>query len=65
MTEALQTQYNVYQHCAEVARNTLEMNLHEIDKVLAAANVAPPVSGPGYEAQDLEPPKNMRTNFRA
>ena len=41
VTEALQTQYNVYQHCAEVARNTLEMNLHEIDKVLAAANVAP------------------------
>lgn len=64
-TEALRTQYQVYQKCAEVARNTLEINLHEIDKFLANANVNPVPGGPGYEDQPLDPPKKMRTDFRA
>ena len=62
--EGLQTQYHVYQKCAEVARNTLEVNLHEIDRFLASANVSS-AGGPGYEGQPPEPPQKMRTDFRA
>lgn len=62
--EQLQTKYRIYQSCAEVARNTLECNLHEIEKILA--NAAPQSNnGPGYQAQTPEPPASMRTNFWA
>lgn len=62
--EQLQTRYRVYQNCAEVARNTLECNLHEIEKALA---IMSPVSanGPGYQPQDPEIPSSMKTDFRA
>ena len=57
--EELQHQYEVY-HCrSEVARNTLECNLHEIDKILAAS------AGPGYDAGAPEIPGKMKTDFRA
>jgi len=60
--EKLQTQYQIYRTSAEVARNTLECNLHLIEKVLAgsAAEV-----GPGYQAKDPEIPAPMKTDFRA
>lgn len=62
----LKTQFEVYNHCAGVARNTLEMNLHEIGKVLAAAQATPQPKGPGYERKDQpEPPQGMHTSFRA
>ena len=61
---AVQDQYNIYRTSAEVARNTLEINLHEIEKVLASAGAAP-TAGPGYAPQDAEPPKSMKTDFRA
>lgn len=62
--EKLQTQYKIYRACAEVARNTLECNLHMIDKILAGA-AAPAAASPGYQAQDPELPSAMKTDFRA
>ena len=62
--EKLQTQYKVYQTCSEVARNTLECNLHLIEKVLAGAS-APADNGPGYQSREPEIPSAMKTDFRA
>lgn len=62
--EKLQTQYRVYKTCSEVARNTLECNLHLIEKVLASANI-PADNGPGYQVRDPEIPAAMKTDFRA
>ena len=62
--EQLQTKYKLYCSCAEVARNTLECTLHEIEKILASA--APQSGGaPGYQEQSPELPSSMRTNFWA
>lgn len=63
MVEKLQHQYDVYHCSAEVARNTLECNLHEIEKILASAAAAQ--NGPGYEAAPPEVPVGMKTDFRA
>lgn len=62
--EQLQTKYRLYQSCAEVARNTLECNLHEIEKILASA-ASQSGNGPGYQSQSPELPSSMRTNFWA
>ena len=62
LAEGLRTQYRIYCGSAEVARNTLECNLHEIDKLLSG-NTAP--QGPGYEAPDPQLPPKMKTDFRA
>ena len=62
--EQLQTRYRVYQSCAEIARNTLECNLHEIEKALAAMSPAS-AGGPGYQPHDPEIPSSMKTDFRA
>lgn len=62
--EKLQTQYHIYRTCSEVARNTLECNLHLIEKVLASA-AAPAETGPGYQTRDPEIPSAMKTDFRA
>ncbi|MBQ2697722.1 MAG: flagellar export chaperone FlgN [Clostridia bacterium] len=60
----LRQQYELYQTRAEVARNTLEMNLHEIERVLDSMGVPRPESG-GYQPADPEPPRRMKTDFRA
>ena len=62
--EKLQTQYQIYKTCSEVARNTLECNLHLIEKVLAGVSV-PVDNGPGYQSKDPEIPSAMKTDFRA
>lgn len=62
--ERLRTQYRLYQSAAEVARNTLECNLHEIEKILSDLG-SDPVNGSGYAPQNAEPPKAMKTDFRA
>ena len=62
--EALQTQFKLYKSSAKIARNTLESNLHEIEKVLAALG-ATPAEGPGYQPPEVQPPKSMKTDFRA
>lgn len=61
--EALQDQYRIYHAAAEVARNTLECNLHEIEKFLAAQDI--PAAGPGYEPPPVQPPEAMKSDFRA
>ena len=62
--EQLQSRYRTYQNCAEAARNTLECNLHEIERALASMSAAT-ASGPGYQPQTPEIPSNMKTDFRA
>ena len=62
--EELRRQYRLYSHTADVARSTLECNLHEIEKILAGMT-GEPLNGPGYEAPDVEPPPTMRTDIRA
>lgn len=62
--EQLQAQYQVYRGCAEVARNTLECNIHEIEKIISAST-ARPSAGPGYHTGEPEIPPKMRTDFRA
>ena len=62
--ERLQTQYKIYRSAAEVARDTLECNLHQIDKIVSDLGGNPP-HGPGYAAPNVEPPRGMKSDFRA
>ncbi len=62
--DRLRDAYQIYRHAAEVARDTLECNLHEIEKILANAGVDPS-GGPGYGTPDVEPPATMKTDFHA
>lgn len=63
--ETLRASYKIYRSCADMARNTLELTLHQIDKIVAAAGIDPGRQGAGYQAPGVEPPKNMKTDFRA
>lgn len=63
--EQLQRSYGLYQEAAQVARTTLEINLHEIEKILAAHGVDPAQSAGLRDEAPMEPPKNMKTDFRA
>lgn len=64
--EHLFQSYSVYRSCADMARNLLELNLHQLEKVIASAGADPASpAGAGYQAPDMEPPKNMKTDFRA
>ena len=63
--DALRDSYTIYRSCADMARSLLELNLHQIEKVITAAGVDPAVAGSGYEAPGVEPPKKMKTDFRA
>ena len=65
MVEQLNRRYSVYRSCADMARNLLELNLHQIEKTVAAAGVDPASPGAGYQSPGVEPPKNMKTDFRA
>ena len=57
--------YAIYRAYADEARGTLELNLHQVEKVISAAGVDPKLAAAGYEAPNIEPPKNMKTDFRA
>ena len=63
VVEKLQKQYQIYRNCSEVARNTLERSLHEIDQIVARS--VQPADGPGYQAKDPDIPTGMKTDFRA
>jgi hypothetical protein len=63
VVERLQSKYKLYTTSPDVARNTLECNLHEIEKILSALG-APETNGPGYEDQAPQPPSSMKTDFR-
>ena len=63
--ERLRRSYDSYQNAAQVARHTLEINLHEIEKIIAAHGIDPARSaGPAGDAP-AGPPSNMKTDFRA
>ena len=61
----LRESYVTYRGYADMARNVLELNLHQIEKVIAASGVDPQTASTGYETPGAEPPKNMKTDFRA
>ena len=63
--EGLRNSYSVYRSCADAARSTLELNLHQIEKIIADSGVDPAEAGVGYQAPGVEPPRNMKTDFRA
>ena len=62
---ALRKSYEIYRSYSNMARNTLELNLHQIDKYLENAGVDPKLAAQGYEAPPTEPPQKMKTDFRA
>ncbi len=62
--DALRQSYEVYRNTSDVARSTLECNLHQLEKIVAAHGGGT-VEGPGYTPPGVEPPKNMKTDFRA
>lgn len=64
VAETLRNSYRVYRSHADAARNSLELNLHKIEKVITDAGIDP-ASAAGYEAPGVEPPKNMKSDFRA
>jgi len=61
----LRDSYEIYRGYADMARNTLELNLHQIEKFIVASGGDPADIGAGYEAPGPEPPRNMKTDFRA
>lgn len=63
--EGLARQYQIYCSAAEAARNTLECNLHEIEKTLALLGGEKAPAGAGYAQPDAAPPPKMKTDFRA
>lgn len=63
--ENLRSSYKIFRARADMARNVLELNLHQIEKVISAAGVDPNTVGAGYEPPGSEIPKNMKTDFRA
>lgn len=65
MVEQLRQSYSIYRGCSDMARNLLEINLHQIEKTISAAGVDPAKPGAGYQPPGVEPPQNMKTDFRA
>ena len=61
---ALRQSYKIYRSTADTARVTLERNLHEIEKFIDKAGGVP-AGVAGYVQPSAEPPKNMKTDFRA
>ncbi len=61
--EKLQNQYQIYRCSSEVARNTLECNLHVIDKIISDSDQSS--EGPGYQEKTPQLPSAMKTDFRA
>ena len=62
---SLQDSYSIYRSYADMARNTLELNLHKIDQFVIAAGGDPKDLDAGYAPVNIEPPKKMKTDFRA
>ena len=56
IVRALQSAYDIYESASEVARTTLEVNLHQIETVLYGEQPAP---------KNPEPPAPMKADIRA
>lgn len=64
IAEQLLRQYELFKGSLEVAQNTIECNLHQVEKHLNEVGAAPsPVSG--YDGVNPELPSSLRTDFRA
>ena len=63
--EQLRGSYKRYRAQADTARTLLEMNLHQIDKLVTAAGGDPKDLDAGYTPPGMEPPQTMKTDFRA
>ena len=57
--EDLRRQYELFRGAADVARDTLEINLHQVEKILEKMDAE---AVDGFEP---ELPSNMRTDFKA
>ena len=64
VAEALLREYSLFKGSFEVAQNTLECNLHQIEQYLDEAGAAP-LAGNGYHERQPELPSSLRTDFRA
>lgn len=64
IANALLQQYKLYEAAAHVARNTLECNLHEIEKMIEQLG-GDSQAEIGYQLPDIQPPSSMKTDFRA
>ena len=62
--ETLRREFAIYHSAAEIARNTLECNLHEVEKFLAAAGAAND-NNTGYRNSEVDAPPQMKADFRA
>jgi arginyl-tRNA synthetase len=65
VVEQLQRKYQIYQSASEVARHTLECSLHEIERALYDWGATEQPEGAGYEKNNVDPPKQLRTDIRA
>ena len=63
--ENLRSSYQIFRARSNMARNLLEINLHQIGKAVIAAGGAAKDLEAGYAPPGVEPPKNMKTDFRA
>lgn len=64
VAENLLREYELFRGSFEVAQNTLECNLHQIEKHLSSLGASPtPI--PGYEETGPKLPSSFRTDFRA
>ena len=62
----VQMSYRAYRSSANMVRTTLELNLHQIEKLVAAAGGDPKDLDAGYAPPaNAEPPRRMKTDFRA
>ena len=62
--EELRLQYSLFRSAAEVSRDTLECNLHQIEGVLQKME-AEGTGSSGYEKEEPQIPPTLRTDFRA
>ena len=62
--ETLRREFAIYHSAAEIARNTLECNLHEVEKFLAAAGAAND-NGTDFRNGEVDAPPQMKADFRA
>lgn len=59
--DTLRQTYRVYNSAADIARSTLECNLHEIERILAAAGAQERAE---HLDDNIEPPSPMKADFR-
>lgn len=64
IAEELMRQYALFKGSMEVAQNTIECNLHQVEKHLNEIGASPSTLS-GYDTVTSELPSSLRTDFRA